>query len=280
MDAAVILDKLRELGISVRSEGDELVLTPGSKVPPQLIEPIKANKLQIMDVLRHSKPAVVSAAPEWHAKEVERRVFEEGVCLFWSNLFGETIAFVLNERLQDEVPPGIVCYSLPEIAMLFPDGGESTKASTLRLIHEVKKEANAKVRHVVQTNREHEDHLPNTQGSDPPSSDYPSDSCPICSSTTWWQRPDGGWVCCKCHPPVGSPKQVAAYQDSLPLTQRVELVLADGMPRTPQEIADEIGTGPKTIRAILSGYKDRFARVGSQGKEDLWGLAASRSEGQ
>lgn len=51
------------------------------------------------------------------------------------------------------------------------------------------------------------------------------------------------------------------------------MVLADGMPHTPREIADEIGTGPKTIWAILNGYKDRFARVGSRGKEELWGLA-------
>ncbi len=75
---------------------------------------------------------------------------------------------MLKESLQDEVPTGIVCYSLPEIELLFPDGKESTKPSTLRLVHEAKKEANAEVIDVAWTNQEDEDHPPNPQSSDPP----------------------------------------------------------------------------------------------------------------
>ncbi|GAI71499.1 unnamed protein product [marine sediment metagenome] len=28
----------------------------------------------------------------------------------------------------------------------------------------------------------------------------PSKSCYVCGSDTWWQRPDGGWLCGRCHP--------------------------------------------------------------------------------
>jgi len=28
----------------------------------------------------------------------------------------------------------------------------------------------------------------------------PIKPCHICGSNNWWQRPDGGWVCGRCHP--------------------------------------------------------------------------------
>ncbi len=70
MDAHSMLDRLREAGISVSIDGDDLVLNPGSKVPPDLAESIRLNKPRIMDALRERKPAVVSAPSAWHAKEV------------------------------------------------------------------------------------------------------------------------------------------------------------------------------------------------------------------
>lgn len=32
------------------------------------------------------------------------------------------------------------------------------------------------------------------------SSSKPNKSCYVCGSSTWWQRPDGGWLCGRCHP--------------------------------------------------------------------------------
>lgn len=154
MDALSILDRLQEAGISVSVDGDDLVLNPGSKVPSDLLENIRLNKPQIMDALRQSKPAVVSAPSAWHANEVARRVIEEGTCLFWSDLFGETIAFVLDDSYRDQVPYGVVVYRLPEIKLLFPGGASATRPSTLRLIHEAKKEADARVIEVARNDHE------------------------------------------------------------------------------------------------------------------------------
>ncbi|GAH31958.1 unnamed protein product [marine sediment metagenome] len=28
----------------------------------------------------------------------------------------------------------------------------------------------------------------------------PTKPCYVCGSSTWWQRPDGGWLCGRCHP--------------------------------------------------------------------------------
>ena len=149
MDAVSILDRLREVGVTVRPDGDELVLKPGARIPPDLYGPIKANKPQIMDILRGSNPPVVDASPEWHAHEVARRVIEEGVCVFWSDLFGEMVAFVRDDALASRAPSGVAVYTMGEIEMLFPEGGKKVETSTLRLTHEAKKLAGARVISVV-----------------------------------------------------------------------------------------------------------------------------------
>jgi len=38
----------------------------------------------------------------------------------------------------------------------------------------------------------------------------PTKPCCICGSNDWWQRPDGGWLCNKCHP---NPKKKKPWQD-------------------------------------------------------------------
>ncbi len=30
--------------------------------------------------------------------------------------------------------------------------------------------------------------------------DKPTKPCYVCGSNDWWQRPDGGWLCGRCHP--------------------------------------------------------------------------------
>jgi hypothetical protein len=47
-----VLNKLQELGVTVRTEGAKLVFTPGSKVPPEMVAEIKAHKPEIMARLR------------------------------------------------------------------------------------------------------------------------------------------------------------------------------------------------------------------------------------
>ena len=51
MDATAILDRLREVGVSIRSDGEDLVLKPTEKIPLDLYEPIKAVKPELMAIL-------------------------------------------------------------------------------------------------------------------------------------------------------------------------------------------------------------------------------------
>ena len=63
MDAATILARLQQVGVTVKPDGDDLVLKPGVRIPPDLYEPIKVNKPRIMDILRRSNPPVVDVPP-------------------------------------------------------------------------------------------------------------------------------------------------------------------------------------------------------------------------
>lgn len=48
----------------------------------------------------------------------------------------------------------------------------------------------------------------------PPMPPRPARHCHTCRARRWWQRPDGGWVCGVCHPPIanamGGPAEMLA----------------------------------------------------------------------
>jgi hypothetical protein len=52
MDTAAILDRLTELGVTTTVQGDRLRLTPASKIPPDLVEAIKAHKQLLVLAIR------------------------------------------------------------------------------------------------------------------------------------------------------------------------------------------------------------------------------------
>jgi hypothetical protein len=52
MTASDILDRLNELGVSVRIVGDKVRVTPVSKVPGELLAEAKAHKAEIVQELR------------------------------------------------------------------------------------------------------------------------------------------------------------------------------------------------------------------------------------
>ena len=72
-----------------------------------------------MDCAKSVKSAKSLPEKVWHAEEVARLVGKEGICIFWSKLFG------------------IVVYSTDEIDTLF--GEKDLSPGALRLIHEAKK---------------------------------------------------------------------------------------------------------------------------------------------
>ena len=139
MDATAILEKLSNLRIRVTvvGNGERLRMEPGSAVPADLVEDIKAHKAELLAFLQ--KPQVKPGPPEWHAKEVARAVEREGYCLFWSELFHEVVAFIRDDTFRGAVPASIVTYTSAELLQLFGDSKTSPSAKKLRLIHEAKK---------------------------------------------------------------------------------------------------------------------------------------------
>ncbi len=132
--AAAVLEKARALGIKVTPSGDRILLEPGSKAPPELVQAVRQHKGEILAIL--SRPQVAEGSPRWHAEQVAEAVRREGICLFWSEVFGEMVAFVRNGRFASRVPCGVVTYTARELTELF-GGNRSPRA--LRLVHEAKR---------------------------------------------------------------------------------------------------------------------------------------------
>jgi hypothetical protein len=138
MDAAVeLLEKVKALDVTLTRSGDKLLLEPGSKVPPDLVSQIREHKTEILAHL--SKPKLVEGTPQWHAETIAAAVKKEGVCVFWSELFGEMVAFIKDDSFKSRVPCGIVAYTDKELRELFGEGKPGLSARELRLIHEAKK---------------------------------------------------------------------------------------------------------------------------------------------
>ncbi|MBI2862628.1 MAG: hypothetical protein HYX89_07400 [Chloroflexi bacterium] len=131
MAAVELLAQLQKLGIRVEKAGDKLRLIPGSKVPPELVQVVQANKQEIIAVITGE-----DVCPEWHAEEIAAQVRREGVCIFWSELFSETVAFVGDDAHGLLVPCGIVAYTIEELEELFD---RDVDDATRRLMHEGKK---------------------------------------------------------------------------------------------------------------------------------------------
>jgi len=52
----------------------------------------------------------------------------------------------------------------------------------------------------------------------------PSGKCYVCGTNAWWQRPDGGWLCNRCHPnpnPGSNPGKEGHALEVLTLCDRV-----------------------------------------------------------
>lgn len=161
MDATAIIEQVAALGITIRVTEDELRLNPGSKLPMFLLEEIKLHKAELLSLVnsknsRDSRdkdicsptipriPGIVDGKPPaWHVAEGARLVESEGICLFWSDVFQELVAFVRDDSFRVSVPAGVVVYTGKEIETLWGAGGPSS--GQLRLIYEAKKRADARV---------------------------------------------------------------------------------------------------------------------------------------
>ena len=145
MDATAILEKLNNLGVVVTVAGDRLRLEPGSRVPTDLVEDLHRYKSEIITFL--TRPRVLQSPKEWHAQEIARHVEQEGICIFWSDLFGEMIVFLKDDSFRGAVPADLVAYTSQELLELFGEGKVTPSPETLRLIHESRRHGAHVIKH-------------------------------------------------------------------------------------------------------------------------------------
>ncbi|MBM4463424.1 MAG: hypothetical protein FJ012_08825 [Chloroflexi bacterium] len=145
MTVAAVLERLSELGVRLEVAGDKLRVTPASVVPPDLLADLRQYKPEIMAHLR--RPKLFDAPPQWHAEEISKAVAREGVCVFWSEVVGEVIAFIEDDSFKSRVPCGIMAYTRRELKELFDEGKPELSPANLRLIHEAKKAGGHVVSH-------------------------------------------------------------------------------------------------------------------------------------
>jgi hypothetical protein len=129
----VILDNCRRLGVILAADGDSIVVRSPKPLPDVLRAELRQHKSVLL-------LALSPRPPEWHAQAIVEIVKREGICLFWSDLFNETVAFVKDEAFKKSVPGGIVTYTNQELTELFSEGKQSPLPSTLKLIHEAKRQ--------------------------------------------------------------------------------------------------------------------------------------------
>ncbi len=142
-EVAVFINQCRQLDVELIPEGESLRILAPRPLSPDFLESLHQNKPGILAVLR--RPSLAKGPPEWHTRTVAERVIDEGICIFWSYLFGEMVAFVRDESFRPWVTEGIVTYRMDEINQMFPDGKANVSNASLRLIHETKKLADARV---------------------------------------------------------------------------------------------------------------------------------------
>ena len=126
-----VLAQCKAMSIILEPSPDREYLDLHYQAPPpeELRQLLREHKREILASLKPQPPL-------WHAQEIAKAVQKEGVCLFWSDVVQEVIAFAKDEK--QPVPAGFVTYNSAELKELHK--GEATIApQTLRLIHAAKK---------------------------------------------------------------------------------------------------------------------------------------------
>ncbi len=138
MDIVALLKTAQQAGLRLWADGDSLqVEGPSSPGVLALIEDLRRHKPEILALL--SQPQTVPGHREWHAREIARCVEKDGLCIFWSDLFGEMVAFIRDDSQRNSVPAGLVAYTSQELRELFGYGQAGLSPQSLRLIHQAKK---------------------------------------------------------------------------------------------------------------------------------------------
>ena len=145
MAAIELLEQLGARGVSVSLDRDELVLRPGSKVPPELLAEVREHKSELITRLRRQKERHYRQkypdeplGPQ-ELQEIVQRVEAKGYVLCWCEVVEDFVAFYREVKDRESIPPGFVPYSMEELSKLFAEGDKALSQNALRLIHEAKK---------------------------------------------------------------------------------------------------------------------------------------------
>ena len=137
MNAHDIINQCREYKAVLIPEGDKLKVSAPTPLPDDLRAELREYKQDIIRLL--TKPKLVNNTPQWNAESVNKAVKREGYCLFWSEYFGDLVAFIKEGVYREHIPAGVAVYTLKEITMLFDKRAPVLSDNELRLIHETKK---------------------------------------------------------------------------------------------------------------------------------------------
>ena len=114
------------MGVTVDLDGPDMVLSPASEVPTNLIPVLKEHKPEIIAYIQQrTHPASFPWEGTVHGElaDIERSVNEHGVCLLWAEVLDDRVAFYRSEEDRAKIPPGFVPYSAAELWTLGVDAG-------------------------------------------------------------------------------------------------------------------------------------------------------------
>ena len=151
-----ILERLRDKGVTIEAPDDRLRFFPREALTTAEIEELKLHKAQLLVYLSCHELAEVR--PVWRLHDIGDRVERDGLCVFWSDLFAEAVAFISDDGFRDQVPTGIVCYTVEELDTLFGADGVPLSGAPLKLIHHAKKYGARITDHQLMDERDADDH--------------------------------------------------------------------------------------------------------------------------
>jgi hypothetical protein len=149
MGVEAILQRARDLGITLRLAGDRIQYAPKSLATEDFVRALSQHKAEMLAYLvEHPEPLTGKylfkysgphGPTEAEALEIKRRVQQQGYVLLWSIVLQDLVAIYRMEEDRKRVPPGFVPYSEKELQTLFGATDDTVSSNSLRLIHQVKK---------------------------------------------------------------------------------------------------------------------------------------------
>jgi virulence-associated protein VagC len=88
-----VLDELRVLGVEVLPQGDNLVIRPASKVPPELKERLRASKAEVLAALSNPKQDPPPGKP----------CYACGSRTFWRSVYGAVICWQCHPAANEDL---------------------------------------------------------------------------------------------------------------------------------------------------------------------------------